>query len=197
MEAPGGLLQLCVLAGGQLWGSRGQQVRVGVRLDGGPKGVMAIGLALLHWEEGAAGFGAGHFDPALVTRVTAAGGRGSRGLLGGVAVVKQLVVRCDGLPVVGLRVLPLQLLLLFPPHVIQQDLAVPHSSSSSSSSSPRPSPLRQTRIRLCPSVGQRLRAPEHSAGVRSSGPGLTVYPQSCLLQTALLLWGVDAVQESI
>lgn len=53
---------------------------------------MGISLTLLHWEEGAAGFGTGHFDSPLVTQVTAVCGRGSRGLLGGVAVAEQLVV---------------------------------------------------------------------------------------------------------
>lgn len=81
MQAPCGLLQLCVLGGGQVWWTGGQQVGVGVRLDGGQRRIVGIGLALLHWEEGAAGFGTGHFDPPLVTWVTAAGGRGSQGLL--------------------------------------------------------------------------------------------------------------------
>lgn len=110
---------------------------------------MGISLALLHWEEGPTRFGAGHFDPPLVARVTPAGGRGSLGLLGAVAVEK-LVVRCDWLPVAGLGLLLLQLL-LFPPHVIQQDLAVPPYSSYPSSSS-RPSPLRKSIIHLCPTV---------------------------------------------
>lgn len=66
VEAPGGLLQLCVLGGGQLWWSRGQQMGVWVWLDGRQRRIMGISLALLHWEEGAAGLGAGHFDSSLV-----------------------------------------------------------------------------------------------------------------------------------
>lgn len=92
VEAPGGLLQLCILVGGQLWGSGGQQMRVGIWLDGRKRRIVGISLALLYWEEGAAGFGAGHFDSPLVARVTPAGGWGSQGRLGGVTVVEQLVV---------------------------------------------------------------------------------------------------------
>lgn len=92
VEAPGGLLQLGILGGGQLWWSGGQKVGVGVWLDGRQRRIMGISLALLHWEEGAAGFGAGHFDSPLVAQMTAVGGWGSRRLLGGVAIVEQLVV---------------------------------------------------------------------------------------------------------
>lgn len=128
VEAPGGVLQLSILGGGRLWRSGRQQVGVRVRLDGGQRRIMGIGLARLHREEGAAGFGAGHFDSPLVARGAAVGGRGSLRLLGGEAVVEQLVVRRDWLPVVGLGLLSLQLL-LFPPHVVQQDLAVPRRSA--------------------------------------------------------------------
>lgn len=156
VEAPGGLLQLCVLGGEHLWWSGGQQVGVGVGLDGRHRRIVGIGLALLHRQEGPAGFGTGHFDSSLVAYVTAVGGRGYRGLLGGVAVVEQRVVRCDWLSV-GLGLLSLQLL-LFPPDVVQQDLTVPPSSSSSSS--PRtpspPSTLGESIIRPRPSVCQRL-----------------------------------------
>lgn len=92
VEAPGGLLQLCLVGGRQLWWAGGQQVGVGVRLDGRERRIVGIGLALLHWEEGAAGFGAGHFDSVLVSLVSTVVGRGPRGLLGRVAVVEQLVV---------------------------------------------------------------------------------------------------------
>lgn len=92
VEAPGGLLQLCILRGGQLWWPGGQQVGVWIWLYGRQRRIMGIRLALLHGEEGATGFSAGDFDPPLVTWMTAAGGRGSRGLLGGEAVVEQLLV---------------------------------------------------------------------------------------------------------
>lgn len=88
------LLQLGVLVGGQLWGAGGQQVWMGVGLDGGQRRIVGIGL--LRWEERAAGFGASHRDSPLVAMVTAVGGRGS--LLGGVSVVEQLLLRCDWLP---------------------------------------------------------------------------------------------------
>lgn len=194
VEAPGGLLQLSVLGGGLLGGAGGQQVRVGVRLDGAQGGRVGVRLALLHGQEGAAGFGAGHLD-SLIGLGPAAGGRGSRRLPGGVAVVEQLMVRRDWLPVVGVGLLSLQLL-LFPPNVIQQDLAVP-APSHPASSSPCPSPIRKSAVRLCPSVGQRFGAPEQPGRVRSPGPRLTVHPQSCLRLAPLLLWWVDAVQESI
>lgn len=87
MKAPGGLLQLGVLVGGQLWGSGWQQVGVRVRLDGRQGRIVGLGLALLHREKGAAGFGAGYFDSPLVTMVTMVGGWGSSGLLGGVTIV--------------------------------------------------------------------------------------------------------------
>lgn len=195
VEAPGGLLQLCVLVGGQLWGSGGQQVGVGIWLDGGQRRIMGISLALLYWQEGATGFGTGHFDSPLVARVGAASGWGSQGRLGGESVVEQLLVWCDWLPVVGLGLLSLQLL-LFAPHVVQQDLVIP-ASSSSSSSSPHPCTLGESIICPCPSVCQRLRAPECSCGVCSSGSQQTVYPQPTLLCPPLILWGVDAVQEAI
>lgn len=51
MEAPGGLLQLGVLVGGQLRGSGRQQVGVGVGLNGDQRGIVGISLALLHREE--------------------------------------------------------------------------------------------------------------------------------------------------
>lgn len=97
MDAPGGLFQLCVLAGVQLWGSRGQKVGVGVWLDGAQRGIVGIGAALPHREEGPAGFGARDFDPPLI----AVGRRRSQRLLGGVGVEHQLVWR-GRLPVVGL-----------------------------------------------------------------------------------------------
>lgn len=87
-------------------------------------------------------------------------------------------------------------LLLFPPNVIQQDLAVP-APLHSASSSPCPSPIRKSTVRLCPSVGQCFGAPEEPGRVCSPGPRLTVNPQSCLRLAPLLLWRVDAVQESI
>lgn len=195
VEAPGGLLQLCVLGEGQLWWAWGQQVRVGVWLDGTQRRIVGISLVLLHREEGATRFGAGHLDSPLVTCGATAGGRGSCGLLGGVAIVEQLVVRCDWLPVAGLGLLSLQLL-LFPPHVIQQDLAVPRSSCSSSSS-PVPSSLQDSIIHLRPSIHQCFGAPEHSSGFCPSGPWLTIYPQPPLLHPPILLWGLDALQESI
>jgi len=102
VEGPGCVLQLSVLGGGQ-------QVGVGVWLNGRRRG-----LALLHREEGPAGLGAG--DSPLV----AVGGRGSE-RLGGGAVEEQLMLRCDWMPAVGL--LQVQLL-LFPPNVVQQDVAV-------------------------------------------------------------------------
>lgn len=194
VQAPGGLLQLSVLGGGLLRGPGGQQVRVGVGLDGAQWGRVGVRLALLHGQEGAAGFGAGHLD-SLIGLVSAAGGRGSRQLLGGVAVVEELMVRRDWLPVVVVGLLSLQLL-LFPPNVIQQDLAVP-APSHSASSSPCPSPIRKSTVRPRPSVGQRFRAPEQPGCVGSPGPRLTVHPQSCLRLAPLLLWRVDAVQESI
>lgn len=129
MEAPGGLFQLGVLVGGQLWWSRGQQVGVGVRLDGTRRRIVGIGLALLHGEEGATGFGAGHFDPTLIAVGTAVCGRSSGGVLGGIAVIERLMLRRDWLPAVGLGLLSLQLL---PPDVVQQDLTVPPTSSSPS-----------------------------------------------------------------
>lgn len=92
VEAPGGLLQLRILVRGQLWWSGGQQVWVGVRLDGGRRRIMGIGLALLHGEEGATGFGAGYFDPLLVTVGTMVGGQSSGELLGGVAIVERLML---------------------------------------------------------------------------------------------------------
>lgn len=92
VEAPVGLLQLSVLGRGQLWWPGGQQVGVGVWLDGRQRGNLGISLALRHREEGAAGLCAGHFDSPLVARLAAVRGRGSRGLLGGEAVVEQLVV---------------------------------------------------------------------------------------------------------
>lgn len=66
-------------------------MRVGVWLDGRQRRIMGISLALLHWEEGPTRFGAGHFDSPLVAWVTPAGGRGSCGLLGGVAIEKLVV----------------------------------------------------------------------------------------------------------
>lgn len=87
---------------------------------------MGICLTLQHWQEGATGFGPGDFDPPLVTRVTVVGGRGCGGLLGGEAVVEQRLMRCHRLSA-GLGLLSL---LLFPPDVVQQDLAVAPPSSS-------------------------------------------------------------------
>lgn len=87
---------------------------------------MGIRLALLHGEEGATGFGAGHFDPALVAVGTLVGGRSSKGLLGGVSITERLMLQHDWLPAVRLGLLSL---LLLSPDVVQQDLAVPPSPS--------------------------------------------------------------------
>lgn len=101
VEAPGRLLQLCILGGGQLWWAGGQQVGVWVWLDGRQRRIMGICLALLHGKKGATGLGASDFDSSLVSRVTAAGGRGSGGQLGGGPIVEQLLVGCDWLLGVG------------------------------------------------------------------------------------------------
>lgn len=77
MEAPGGLLQLGVLVGGQLRGSGWQQVGVGVGLNGDQRGIVGISLDLLHREERTARFGSGYRDPPLVALGAAVGGRGS------------------------------------------------------------------------------------------------------------------------
>lgn len=182
MDAPGGLFQLCILAGLQLWGSWGQEVGVGVWLDGGQRRTVAIGVALLHREEGAAGFSASHFDPPLIACVSAVGWRRSQRLLGGVAVVNQLVWR-GWLPVVGLRLLSLQLL-LFPPNIIQKNFAVAPSPSTSSSSA-RPAPVRKPIVELCPSLCHLFGAGESPSGDCSSVPRLT------------FLWGADAPQEPV
>lgn len=171
VDAPGGLLQLGVLAGVQLRGPRWLEVGVGVRLDGCQRRTVGIGVALLYWEEGAAGFGAGHFDASLVGRVSAVGWRRPQRLLGGAATVEGLVWR-GRLPAVGLGLLALQLLLL-PPHIIQKNVAVARSSSTTSSS-PCPAPVRKSVGQLCP-----------SAGVCPSGPQRTV------------LWGADALQQPV
>lgn len=129
-------------------------VRVG--LDACHRRIVGICLALLHRQEGATGFGPGHFDSSLVAQVTAVGGRGYRGLLGRVAIIDHRLVRCDWLPV-SLGLLSLQLL-LFPPNVVQQDLTVPPSSSSSSSARPTSpsSNLSESIIRPRASICQRL-----------------------------------------
>ena len=80
---------------------------VRVRLDGGQGRIVGIGLTLLHREEGATGFCAGHFDSPLVAEVTVVGGWGSGGLLGVVAIVDQLVLRCNWLSIIGLGLLSL------------------------------------------------------------------------------------------
>lgn len=199
MEAPGGLLELGVLIGGQLGGSGWQQVGVGVRLNGDQRGIVGFSLALLHREERPAGFGAGYRDPPLVALGSAVGGRGSCWLLG-VAIVDQRLLRCGWLPV-GLGLLSLQLL-LFPPDVVQEDIAVPASSPSSVSSpspctSSSPSSIADSIIGPRPSVCQRLGVPIRSGRACSSGPWQAIYPQSPLLWPHLILWGGDAVQESI
>ncbi|TNN58531.1 hypothetical protein EYF80_031253 [Liparis tanakae] len=214
VEAPGGVLQLSVLgggqlrrAGGQLWGAGGQQVGVWVWLNGRRRG-----LALLHREEGPAGLGAGDFDSPLVT----VGWRGSE-RLGGGAVEEQLVLRCDWMPAVGL--LQVQLL-LFPPNVVQQDVAVrrplvprppaplplvpcppaplplvprPPAPLLPAPLLPAPLPpaagLSVTRPRL--SLRQRLGAPERSGGVRSPRP------HSPPMRPRLVLEEGDAVQEAV
>lgn len=183
VDAPGGLLQLCVLAGVQLRGPWGLQVGVGVRLDGCQRRTVGISVALLHWEEGAAGFGAGHFDPPLVGRVSAVGRWRPQRLLGDAAAVDGLVRR-GRLPAVGLLgLLALQLLLL-PPHIIQKNVAIAPSSSTASSS-PCPAPVKKSVGQLCPSVGQLLGAGKPSAGVCPSGPQRTI------------LWGTDALQQPV
>lgn len=182
VDAPGGLLQLCVLAGVQLRGPWGLQVGVGVRLDGCQGRTVGIGVALLHWEEGAAGFGAGHFDPPLVSRVSVVGRWRPQRLLGAAAAVDGLVRR-GRLPAVGLGLLALQLLLL-PPHIIQKNVAIAPSSSTASSL-PRPAPVRKSVGQLCPSVGQFLGAGKPSASVCPSGPQRTV------------LWGAHALQQPV
>ena len=164
---------------------------VGVRLDGGQRRIRGIGL--LHREERATGFSAGHFDLSLVAIVTTEGGRGTWGLLGGEAIVVQLVLGCDWLPVIGVGLLSLQLL-LFPPDVIQQDLTV--SPSSSSSSSPCPSLSGSVNYPRS-SVHQQLGAPEHSRDICSPGHWHIIYPQSSMLCTPVLLWGGDTVQEAV
>lgn len=169
VKGPGGLLQLCVLAGGHLWGSWGQQVGVGVWLDGRNRRIVGVRL---HRQEGATRLCAGDFDSPLVDRLTMTGRRGS---LGVVAIAEQMGLRSDWLPAVGVLVL---LLLLFSPHVNQQGFAVHRSSSSSSSfSSPIQVSVTHSHLSLCSSV--------------------PVYPQSSLLQPAFLLWRVDMVQEMI
>lgn len=77
MEAPGGLLQLGVLVGGQLRGSGRQQVGVRVGLNGDQRGIVGISLALLHREERTARFGSGYRDTPLVALGATVGGRGS------------------------------------------------------------------------------------------------------------------------
>lgn len=136
VEAPGGILQLGVLLGGQLWRAGGQQVGVGVGLDGGCGWIVGVSHARLRWQKRATRLGAGDGDPPLVS--TMVGGRGSQWLRG-VAVEEQLVLHCDWL-LASLRLLPLQLLLL-PPDVVQQELAVPHLSGSFPFSVPPPSCL--------------------------------------------------------
>lgn len=192
MQAPGGVLQLCVLSWGQLWWSRGQQMWVGVWLDGGQRRIVGIGRALLHWEEGAARFGASHFDSSLIAWESMVVRRGCWGLLGDVSVEEQLVVRGDWLPVAGLGLLSLELL-LFAPHVVQQHLAV--AASPSWSTSPSGSSHIAKSV-ICPrtSVCRRLGIPEHSGTVHSSGPRDTVYPQSSLLS---ILLHSAAVQETV
>lgn len=167
VDASGGLLQLCILAGVELRGLRGQQVGVGVGLDGAQRGAVGVAVALLHRQEGPAGFGARHFDAPLLAGVSAVGWRRPHRLLGGVDVVRQLVGGAR-LPAGGLRLLPLQLLLL-PPNVIQKKVAVgPHSGPAPSS--PCPIPVRKPLVEFCPSIGQLLGAADPPSGGGGGSP---------------------------
>lgn len=189
MEAPGGLLQLGVLLGGQLRRPWRKEMGVGVRLNSGWRLVVDVTLVLLHWQEWAAGLGASDGHSALVGVVTSVGGRSSLGLLGG-TVVERLVLGRGWLSA-GLRLLALQVALFFP-DVVQQNLAV--AASPSSSSAP---PLRGSRVIPAASVCQRLRAPERPGGVRSPRHGRPVRPHCPLLGPALLLRGGEVVQEAV